>query len=383
MTDVLENRIPPDLVRDRVVLIGSMAESLKDRLFTSYSSSLLAAPYGVEIDADIISQLLSAALDGRPVVQVWPESWEWVWIFLWSFVGTILGWKLLRVRSKAVGIGLVGGMLSLGSYLAFLAGWWIPLVPPLLALAGSAVVITAYMAYIEREDRVAVMHLLGQHVSPKIAQAIWCNRQQFLKDGQLLGQKLTATVLFTDLKGFTTITERMAPETVMVWLNEYMNVMSQSVLYHDGVLEKFIGDSVMAVFGIPLPSATPEEIANEATRAVSCALDMAVKLRSLNQHWRDRGLPTVAMRVGIATGTVITGSVGSRQRLSYTTIGDSVNIASRLESYDKSFDGGICRILIDAETYRHIENKFPTQFIGSVKLRGREQRVKIYQVLWE
>lgn len=204
--------------------------------------------------------------------------------------------------SKAVGIVLVGGMLALGSYIAFLGGWWIPIVPPLLALAGSAVVITAYMAYIEREDRVAVMHLLGQHVSPKIAQAIWYNRQQFLKDGQLLGQKLTATVLFTDLKGFTTITERMVPETVMVWLNEYMNIMSQSVLDHDGVLEKFIGDSVMAVFGIPIPSATPEEIAQEAIGAVSCALDMAVKLRSLNQQWRDRGLPTVAMRVGIATG---------------------------------------------------------------------------------
>jgi adenylate cyclase len=240
--------------------------------------------------------------------------------------------------------------------------------------------ITAYIAYTEREDHQTVMHLLGQHVSPKIAQAIWRDRNQLLKDGELLGQKITATVLFTDLKGFTTITERTDPETLMVWLNDYMNVMSQSVLNHDGVVDKFIGDAVMAVFGIPIPSTTPEDIAKDAIAAVSCALDMGAKLRSLNQQWQQQGLPTVAMRVGIATGTVVSGSVGSSQRLNYTTIGDSVNIAARLESYDKSLDGGICRILISEETYLHIQNNFPTQFIGSVQLKGREQSVKIYQV---
>lgn len=139
----------------------------------------------------------------------------------------------------------------------------------------------------------------------------------------------------------------------------------------------------MAVFGIPIPRTLPEEIAKDAITAVTCALDMGAKLRSLNQQWQQQGLPTVAMRVGIATGTVVTGSVGSRQRLNYTTIGDSVNIAARLESYDKSLDGGICRILISEETYHHIQGKFPTQFIGSVQLKGRMQPVKIYQVVFE
>lgn len=380
MTEVLENRIPADLMRSRIVLIGSAAESVKDRLFTSYSNSPLTAPHGVEINADIISQILSAALDGRPLLQVWSELFEWLWIFLWSCVGAILGWRLLRIRWKAGGILFVGSSLTIGSYLALLGGWWIPIVAPLLALAGSGMAITAYIAYTEREDHQTVMHLLGQHVSPKIAQAIWRDRYQLLKDGQLLGQKITATVLFTDLKGFTTITERTEPETLMVWLNDYMNVMSQSVLNHDGVVDKFIGDAVMAVFGIPIPSTTSEDIAKDAIAAVSCALDMGAKLRSLNQQWQQQGLPTVAMRVGIATGTVVSGSVGSSQRLNYTTIGDSVNIAARLESYDKSFDGGICRILISEETYLYIQSNFPTQFIGSVQLKGREQPVKIYQV---
>jgi len=380
ITEVLENRIPADLMRDRIVLISSVAESSKIRFFTSYSSSPFTAPYAVEIHADIISQILSAALDGRPLLQVWPKLLEELWILLWSLMGATLGWTLLRIRWKAAGILLAGGSLTVVAYLAFLAGWWIPVVPPLLTLAGSGVVITAYMAYTEREDRQAVMHLLGQHISPKIAQAIWRDRYQLLKDGQLLGQKMTATVLFTDLKGFTAICEHTEPEILMVWLNDYMNVMSQCVLDHDGVVDKFIGDAVMAVFGIPIPSTTAVAIAKDAIAAVSCAVEMGSKLRSLNQQWKLQGLPTVGMRVGIATGTVVSGSVGSRQRLNYTTIGDSVNIAARLESYDKSLDGGVCRILISEETHRNIQGYFPTHFIGTVQLKGREQLVKIYQV---
>ncbi len=257
------------------------------------------------------------------------------------------------------------------------------MIPPLLALAGSGVTITAYIAYQERENRQIVMNLLGQHVTPKIAQAVWRDRHQLLKEGQLLGQKMTATVLFTDLKDFTSITEQTDPETLMFWLNDYMSAMSQIVLDRDGVIDKFIGDAIMAVFGVPIPSTAPEAIAKDAASAVSCAVDMAAKLRSLNQQWQVQQRPTVAMRVGIATGTVVAGSLGSRQRLNYTIIGDSVNVAARLESYDKSLDGGICRILIDEETYQYIQGKFPTQFIGSVQLKGREQPVKIYQVFCE
>jgi adenylate cyclase len=246
----------------------------------------------------------------------------------------------------------------------------------------SGISVTAYIAYIERQDRQTIMNLLGQHVSPKIAQAVWRDRYQLLKEGQLLGQKLIATVLFSDLKGFTTITEQTDPETLMIWLNDYMKAMSQCVLNRNGVVDKFIGDAVMAVFGVPIPSTTSEDIAKDTIAAVNCALDMAAKLQQLNREWQEQGLPTVAMRIGIATGTVVTGSLGSRQRLNYTTIGDTVNIAARLESYDKSLDGGICRILIAEETYENIQGKFPIQLIGTFQLKGRKQPVKIYQILY-
>lgn len=381
MTAVLENQISPDFFRDRIVLIGSTAASLKDRFFTPYSNSYLTAPAGVEVHADVVTQLLSGALEGRRSIAVWSDSMEGFWIFLWSGVGAILGWRFLRIRSKIMILALVSGGSIGGGFLVFLAGWWIPIVPPLLALISSAVAMVGYTAYIESEHRQTVMNLLGQHVSPKIAQAVWNSRQELLKEGQILGQQMTATVLFTDLQGFTRITEQTDAQTLMLWLNEYMKAMSGIVLDYDGVVDKFIGDAIMAVFGVPIPRTRPDEMAGDAIAAVACAIAMGKKLRSLNQQWQAQGRPTVAMRVGISTGTVFAGSLGSRQRLNYTVLGDTVNVAARLESYDKSLDGGTCRILIGEETYHYIQGQFPTQCIGSVQLKGREQPVNIYQVL--
>ncbi|GET36619.1 adenylate/guanylate cyclase domain-containing protein [Microseira wollei] len=123
------------------------------------------------------------------------------------------------------------------------------------------------------------------------------------------------------------------------------------------------------------------QIAKDAKAAVRCALEMASALESLNQRWLSQGRPTVTMRVGIATGTVVAGSLGGIHRLEYTTIGDCVNRAARLESFDKSIDGGICRILINKRTYKYIDGHFATHLIGSVQIRGRQRLTTIYQVL--
>ena len=384
LTDILEDRLPPDFMRDRLVLIGTTAQSLNDLFYTPYSSDLIAVSEptpGVIIHANIASQLLSTALDGRPLIKVWSEPLEWLWIFVWSCVGVGLGWKWRVTLGTVYSLFLAGGGLVIGAYLGFLAGWWVPITPPLLALAGSASAIAGHIANLERQDRQMMMNLFGQNVTPKIAKEIWNQRHQLLLKGQLVGQKMTATVVFTDLKGFSTISEDMDAAELMSWLNEYMSEMIESVLAYDGVVDKLIGDAVMAVFGVPIPRTDTEEIAKEAIAAVSCARDMGRRLRSLNQRWHKRGSPTVAMRVGIATGAVVAGSLGSHQRLNYTTIGDCVNVASRLESYDKSLDGGLCRILISEETYQYVRDLFPTEMIGKVFLKGRSQKVRVYQVL--
>jgi CHASE2 domain-containing sensor protein len=150
LADVLQNRIPPDLIRDasgtdrprRIVLIGTIAESLNDLFYTPYSSDLFRTPKrmpGVVIHANLISQLVSAALDGRPLIRVWSEPQEWLWIFAWSFIGAALSWKLKSFKEIAVIVFLAGSGLLLVTYLAFLQGWWVPVVPPLLGLVGAAI----------------------------------------------------------------------------------------------------------------------------------------------------------------------------------------------------------------------------------------------------
>jgi adenylate cyclase len=379
MTDVLKERVSPSLVRDRIVLIGSLAPSLKDLFYTPYSNDLIASPNqtpGVEIQAHLTTIILSAALEGRPSLQTWSESLEILWIFLWSSIGAALTWavrfrgyKNSSLLQTAIGLIVAAIGLSSISYLLFLSSWWIPVVPPLLALISSAIVLLGYIAQLERQERQTVMNLFGRHVSPAIARTIWRNRHQLLKQGRLLGRQMTATVLFADLKGFTSIAEQTDPETLMSWLNEYMSAMVGVIQAHGGIVDKFIGDAIMAVFGVPIAS-------------VRCAQVMASTLEVLNQRWQIQARPMAAMRVGIATGTVVTGSIGSANRLDYTTIGDSVNVAARLEGYDKSIDGGgICRILINKETYQHIQGQFPTKFIGEEQLKGRKQPTEIYQVL--
>ncbi|HEY9852461.1 MAG TPA: adenylate/guanylate cyclase domain-containing protein [Leptolyngbyaceae cyanobacterium] len=386
MTDVIENRISTNLLRDRIVLVGPVATSLNDFFYTPYSGGVngeVQRTAGVEIQANLTSQIISAATEGRSGIKSWPDPLEYGWIIFWSYIGASSAWSFRNWRWTLSSLLVAAATLVGGSYWAFLNSWWIPVVPPTFSLVSSAIAIVVYIAHVERQDRQTVMNLFGRHVTPQIAEAIWRDRDLLIKEGRLKGQKVIATVLFTDLKNFSTIAEHLEPEALMTWLNEYMEAMSQLVLVHGGVVDKFIGDAVMAVFGVPIPRTTEKEITQDAKAAVSCAVQMGATLELLNELWRTQGRPTASMRVGIATGTVVIGSLGSSQRLDYTTIGDTVNIAARLESYDKFLDGGVCRILIDEQTCHYINGQFPTTQIGSAILKGREKITPIYQVLIE
>lgn len=389
VTDVLTGRVEADLLRDRVVAVGPLAPSLNDFFYTPYSQSLwggfLRSPErmsGVEFQANLASQIIRAALDGRPTIRVWHPVAEWLWILGWTYLGAAVSWHFRQRRGLTllVSLGALVGLWAI-AYLAFLGGWWIPLAPPLLGMVGSAIALTAYIAHTERQDRQLMMHLFGRHVTSSVAEEIWRQRHQILKEGRLVGRKTTATVLFTDIKNFSTLAEQIDAEPLMRWLNEYMEGMAEVVLKHEGSIDKFIGDSVMAVFGVPLLRETEAEIAADAVAAVRCAVEMGQKLETLNDRWQANGQPIIAMRVGISTGSLVVGSLGSSQREDYTIVGDSVNIAARLESFNKDIDGGICRILISEATYQYVRGQFSIELLGSAFLKGRQKPVNIYQVL--
>ncbi len=384
LQSVLKGTIAPNTFTNRIVLIGTTTDSIKDEFYTPYSGNTITTPdrmYGVEAHAQITSQILSAALGDRSGIKVWNDPLELLWIALWAMAGAVV-WRL-RSPSLAI-LSLVGleSLLGVGSYLLFLQGWWIPVVPPAMALALTAVAITGYIAQQESLDRHAVMNLFGRYVTPTIAEAIWQDREQLFSQGRLKGKKIPITALFTDLKDFSTIAEQTDPEVLMDWLNEYMAAMTQVVLDHGAVVDKFIGDAVMALFGVPLARTSDEAIADDAQSAVSCAIGMAQALNLLNQKWQLEGRPTLQMRVGICTGLAVTGSLGGRQRMDYTAIGDTVNIAARLEGFDKSIEGGICRVLVSDSTYQMLGDRFTGESIGSVHLKGRAEPTIVYQIFY-
>ena len=382
VSDALARKIPHGVLKDKIVLIGVTAASVQD----SWTTPVRFDHRGIELQAITVNQLLRAALDGAKPLRFWNEWIEAAWALWWCLVGGVIGyWIRSPVRFT---LSLTVGMFAL--YLigrgAFAAGWWIPIIWPALTCLPAAALLTSYISYEERRQRGLLMQMFSREVSPDIAQALWEQRDHFMEGNRPHPQKLTATVLFTDLKGFSTTSEGLDPEHLMSWLNEYMSAMAKVVMANHGVVEKYIGDSVMALFGAPLARNSQEEIAEDARNAVRCALQMGKEMERLNAEWKERGLPACTMRVGIHTGTLVAGSLGSAERQEYTVIGDSVNTASRLESFDKEGETmiiprGICRTLVSEATKNLLGEEFETLVIGEMNLKGKGQSVRIFCVL--
>lgn len=235
----------------------------------------------------------------------------------------------------------------------------------------------------ERSQKIQLMQIFSKHVSHEVAETMWQQRDQFLNDRRPPPQQVTATVMFTDIRGFTTISEQLDPHTLFDWLNQYMDVMSKIVIEYHGVVNKYIGDAIMAVFGMP-SSLTTENVAVEAQRAVNCALAMRDAISTLNQDFIEHGLPPVGIRIGIFTGEVAAGTLGSSERLEYTVIGDTVNTAARLEEIrdleDSSALDQACRILIGETTLRHLDTHYHTQFVRHILLKGKKQSVAVFKL---
>lgn len=381
-TEAIAGDFDPEWVRDKIVLIGATAPTIKDLFYTPYSTGIgqLKMP-GVVIHGQMSSQFLSAVLDDKPLFWFMPEWGEILWIVFWGIRGSLVveGFRNSLIITGSVFIALVV-IFGIG-YSLFLTGGWIPLAAPATAFICNSLFGVMYQRQIAGKQQKMVMKLLGQQTSPEIATALWTERDRLLESGMFPWQTLKATILFTDLKNFRTLSETKTPEELMTWLNPYLSAMTDEVLNHHGIVNKFTGDGIMAAFGVPIPSTTPEQIAKDAENAVNAALAMSQKLQELNQTWQQEGLPKVQMRVGIFTGSITVGSLGGRHRLEYGIIGDTVNTASRLESCEKHRHPDDCRILIARETLVHILDKFKVESWGALPLKGKSKTIEVYRVL--
>ena len=385
--DVLSGAIEADMFRDKVVVIGTTAKSVADIFYVP--QNLFEAEAGIPgmvLHAHVAGQLLRAALDGVPPITSPSDLAEGTWVLLWGIAGGILGlWA--RSPGRFACCTLTGPVLLAGlGHFAFARRCWVPVVPAALAWGVSAAVVTAYLSNQERVQRKLLMQLFARHVSPDVAETVWRQREQFLKGGRPRPQRLTATVLFSDLRGFTAVSEKLAPEILVEWLNEYIESMAEQVIAHGGLIDKYIGDAVMAVFGLPLPSTSHLEVRQDAVAAVRCAVAMEAKIAQLNEGWRRKALPTISVRIGIATGPLVAGSLGSAERLEYTVIGDTVNTAARLASYEpdaavRSEPPPMCNILATEETACYVGAAFDLVRLGTAALKGKARVVTIYRVV--
>ena len=327
LTEVLENRIPPNLLRDRIVMIGSTAESLKDLFYVPYSSSLTSPTRmpGVVIHANLVSQILSATLDNRPLLRTWSDPIEFAWIFGWTAIGAIITWRqrfggrlVLRLWNL-FSVVLLVGCLGTIAFIAFLEGWWIPVVPAILALVCSSLGITGYVAWSASDMR----RTFGRYLTNEVVASL-LETPSGLEIG---GERRKVTILVSDLRGFSAISERLPPEEVVRILNLYLAAMSDTIGQYNGTINEFIGDGIFVLFGAPI------QRPDDSRRAIACAIAMQRAMVAVNQQNQRLGLPTLEMGIGINTGEVVVGNIGSQKRAKYTVIGSHANLAARIESY--------------------------------------------------
>jgi adenylate cyclase len=371
LTDVLTNKLPPDWGRDRVILIGTVGESFQDAYITPYSSGLLSLPErmaGVEIHANITSQIISAALDGRALIKSWSEPVEWIWILVWAGIGSLLTWQLryagsARFSIQRVAAPVLGGLVLLGStYGLFVVGWWVPLIPPFLALAGATSALTAYIALTAGQIR----KTFGRYLSDEIVATLLESPEGL----SLGGERRKITILTSDLRGFTATSDRMPPEEVIKIINFYLKHMADVITRHQGTIDEFMGDGILVLFGAP----TQRE--DDAERAIACAVGMQLAMVEVNKTMREWGLPPLEMGIGINTGEVVVGNIGSEKRTKYGVTGSQVNLTYRIESYSV---GG--QILISDSTLQEAGTSL-VKIAGQreVKPKGVQESITIYEV---
>ena len=361
-SDVYNGLFPPGYFRDKIVVVGASAPSLQDVHPVSFGQDEMPGP---EIQANAIATVL----DGLPLTLV-PRWVNLVLIIVLGFLSPLASLRLNLFRTLVLAIGAAAGFL-VGTQIAFNHGWVISFVYPMGALVASSIGAIAAHYLLAAFERERVRDVFSRFVPETVVEQFLSRTDSDLRLG---GVSLESTVMFTDLRGFTTFSEALPPARVIECLNGYLEEMTDAILAHGGTLVSYEGDGIMAVFGAPI------EQTDHADRALAAAREMLTERlpkwnRWLHQNELSEGFK---MGIGLNTGMVVSGNVGSERRLEYTAIGDTTNTASRLQGMTK----GQSHLLFFADTTRERLQHDPDDlvFIDEFEVRGRQQPVKIWSV---
>lgn len=352
-----------DALQDRYVLIGATAAGLHDLRATPFSTIFP----GVEIHATIIDNILAGDIMTHDLM-----AERGVTFFL------IIAGGMLLSALLAYGSPLIGGVGGLCCLLAALAGNYlvffnqnqiVGLTYPLLVILAIFPVVTIFNYFFVGREKRFIDLAFARYVSPQVAQQLKRNPQQLA----LSGTEKELTILFSDIRGFTSISEQMTALRLGRFMNAYLTAMSREILAKQGTVDKFIGDAIMAIWGAPLDDD------DHAAHGVAAALGMVERLRALQPGWEAEGLPRIEIGIGINSGVASVGNFGSEERFDYTVIGDNVNLASRLEGLTKLY--GV-PILISEATRMALGERCFCRRIDRVRVKGRARPVTIFEPLW-
>ncbi|HEV8678115.1 MAG TPA: adenylate/guanylate cyclase domain-containing protein [Stellaceae bacterium] len=360
-----------DLVKDRVVLIGDMLESVKDFFATPFSTGFGShdPAYGFEVHAHLTDQVIEQALTGAPPLAGFSRRGEDGWIWAWAMAGALLA---LRVRSTFMLVPGTGvGMAAIAAivYFAFGRALLLPFLPGALAWV-FAVALTNQLLYAATNRARARLRRSFEHYLPRtvIDQMVASDTLP-----QLGGERREISVLYTDVAGFTTFSEAMDPEALANLTNEYFEGICGAIWAQDGLVNTFIGDSVLAFFSAPL------EQLDHADRAVAAGLAIARYTDRFSAEQKARGVPFGKTRIGVHTGIAFVGNVGARQKLHYTALGDTLNTGSRLEGLNKAIGTTIC---VSGDIVRKaVHHK--CRRVGAFVVKGRREPTEVFEPIDE
>jgi adenylate cyclase len=360
MMDVYDGKVDPSVFKDRAVIIGTANSMSEDRHFTPLG--------GPEFTPFIHGLIVQAFLD-RGCLTSGGRLEGPVWGFIILVGMVFLAGPWLTTTAMTVGALLLSGLLIAGSGFSLLhLQRMTDVMPALFALLGSWMFIIGVRYQVERSEKLRIKNAFQHYVTASVVNEI-------LKDPDKLklhGEERDLTIFFSDIEGFTTLSEGMSPFDVVSLLNEYLTHMTEIIFQYGGLLDKYEGDAIMSVFGAPVDQR------DHAVRACMCALEHQRALAVLREKWRKDGKPEICVRIGINTGTVVVGNMGSRMRFDYTVIGDNVNLASRLETANKIFRTSI---LVSGATAEVVQDEILVRFMGMLRATGRRQVVPVYEVL--
>lgn len=353
--------IDPQIFKDKIVVIGANVTAGAG-LNDNKNTPMVVAHPGVDIQATAIDNILH-----NDFLKVTPHFVN----LLIVIFGMLMVYGIIRVYDLFKSISLTFTLLI--GYLVFSAicfyfGIVINVITPVVMFVIMMIIAYIHKFIIENQSKEKVKSAMGKYMSQDVMKRIVMN----IDNLGLGGKKATVTVLFSDIRGFTSLSETMSAEQVSEILNEYFTEMEPIVAKHNGIINKFIGDAVMAIFGEPIQDK------NHALNAVRCGYEMLVKVKELQRKWASEGKPRIEIGVGINTGEVFVGNIGSVNRMEYTVIGDTVNLASRLESYNKIYKTSM---LIGSTTYEATKNYIEVIKISDVEIRGKAHKMDIYEVL--